>query len=148
MILTKTLICNSKAETFSDRHKGHQKKAKTCFSTAKFYTRYSLIHCQNSSTKCKDHFEDIKMFYAVGFNIDDVNGTKRLVSTSAKENMFMFEKYDEGNINKMNLQGKNMYHTKVTTMISCLIQLKYDLMISSLDNVSVYPEFESCRGVW
>ena len=47
----------------------------------------------------------------------------------------------------MNLRGRIMWDMKAATMIFYIIELVYDIMISSNDNVSVDPGFESCHGV-
>ena len=48
----------------------------------------------------------------------------------------------------MNLRGRSMFDTKAVTIISYLIELVYNIMISSIDNVSVNPGFESYHGMW
>ena len=87
------------------------------------------------------------MYRAVVFNNENTDVIKRLVNTKDGA-MFIFDKHDEVRINKINLRGRSMWDTKATTTISYLAELSYDIMISSIDNVSVNPGFESCHGVW
>ena len=87
------------------------------------------------------------MYRAVVFDHNNTDVIKLLVNTK-DDAMFIFDKYDEGKINKMNLRGRSMWDTDATTMISYFAEIAYDVMISPIDNVSMNPGFESCHGVW
>ena len=70
------------------------------------------------------------------------------MNTVVSDQMFAFEKYDECKINKMNMRGRSIWDTKVTTMISYLVEIIYNILILPINNVSVNPGFESCHGIW
>ena len=140
-------IRSRKADNCCKRYEDHWKKTTDCFTTGKFYMRYPSKARNGTVAGRNGSFEDLKMYRAIGFVADDIGTLKRMVETD-EGGMFVFDKYDVTKINKMNLRGRSMWDKKATTMISYLIELVYDIMISPIDNVSVNPGFESCHGVW
>ena len=80
--------------------------------------------------------------------IDIDNVPNSLTSDVNNCGIFAFTQKEKNRINNLNLRGRPNFKMKAVDMIAYLIELSYDLSISSVDNVSDNPGFESVIGVW
>ena len=135
--------------SFLDRHKEHKKKASQSEATSRFYLRYpSVTKSNDMSYSRRGYFDNIKQCVALGLDIDMDKVPNSLTSDVNNGGIFAFTQKQQKRINNLNLRGRPNFKMKAVDMIAYLIELSYDLSISSVDNVSDNPGFESVIGVW
>ena len=91
-------------------------------------------------------FEDLQQYCALGFNRSN-DSHKKLCSVGEDALCHWAEDVLE-KVEKTNFRGATSLQDKQLHVVGYLIELVYDLAISSQDNVSESPGFETPLGTW
>ena len=88
------------------------------------------------------------MYVAQGWNLNDNEVEKEITGEYNNGGLFIYSDEEKERIHKLNMRGRATSALKTNDMVAYLIELGYDLALSSTDNVSENPGFESCLGIW
>ena len=134
---------------FMKRHMEHQKMAGSDQPTSIFYFRYPTMESTLSqSPSRKGYFDNLIQYVAIGFDIDNVEISKKLTTVLEDGGIFTFNEFEIKMINQMNMRGRATLMLKKIDLIAYLCEIVYDISISPIDNVSTNPGFESCLGIF
>ena len=96
----------------------------------------------------RGYFEDLDQYNGIGFNRDNKEGIGYITNVQKENGIFYWSNNVIEKIEKANLYSCNGLVEKQLVMVGFLLELGYDLMINSDDNVSKIPGFEPCLGIF
>ena len=96
----------------------------------------------------RGYFEDLDQYNIIGFNRDNKEGIGYITNVQKENGIFYWSNNVIEKIEKANLYSCNGLVEKQLVMVGFLLELGYDLMINSDDNVSKSPGFEPCLGIF
>jgi hypothetical protein len=137
--------------TFSKRHAEHRKEARSIkgkYNTSNFYSCYpsnELVEDTNNSRR-RGFFENLVQYCGVGFNRD--GDTAAIVLENEDDGIFTWSDDVIKRVESLRLSTCTELQDKKLNMVGFLLELGYDLMINSNDNVSESPGFEPCLGIF
>jgi hypothetical protein len=137
--------------TFRKRHAEHKHEARSAkgkYSKSNFYSCYpsnELVGDSNNSRR-RGFFENLVQYCGVGFDRD--GDTTAIVSENEDDGIFTWSDDVVKRVESLRLSTCTELQDKKLNMVGFLLELGYDLMINSDDNVSESPGFEPCLGIF
>lgn len=116
----------------------------SCFYTS-FPSKKSMI---DTSKFRRGYREDLLLFVGAAFDRKDASQVSNLCDTNTDTGLLNWPQDTISHINKVNFPGCFTLQDKQLHMVGYVIELFYDLLISTSDNVSSSPGFETCIGVF
>ena len=133
-----------------DRGSEHHSKAKKLELTSKFYRSYpsSQINSTNEEATSLQlgNFEDLDQYCLLGFRRCDQS--HQHPHSTGEEGFFCWPKGSLEKIKKTNFRGATTLEDKQLHMVGYMLELVCGLALSSDDNVSESPSFETPLGGW
>jgi len=139
-----------------DRHEEHKKSASNGGGGSKLYTEYPAKDSSRAQLArrnkvrpypWKAYFEDLALFCGMGFVCSETVEQYLAVDNedsepSARKGIFSWSKQTIDALNKWEKDGETTLRDKQLHMVTYLLELMYDLMLSTDWNVSTQPGFE------
>lgn len=124
-------------------------KAQADHTTSRFYLRCPTKNSvRTTSSSCKGYFENLIQFVAIGFDVG-IDQTNEMISNNFEDGgIFIYNENESKKINASNKAGRSTTALTRIDAIAYLIELAYDLSISSINNVSRNLGFESCLNIY
>jgi len=137
--------------SFASRDAEHYSNSKKKDCSSNFYNLYPSIENQATeeekvSSLQVGYFEDLQQHCALGFHREN-ESHKKLYSVG-EDGVCSWTKDVLEKVDKTNFKGATSLQDKQLHIVGYLIELVYDLAISSKENVSESPGFETPLGAW
>jgi hypothetical protein len=132
---------------FGIRGKEHKENAKNSNSTSKFYRTFPSVEAQVPDNQLQlGFFEDLEQYCALGFCRE--HESHRSLYQKSSDGIFIWSDEMLHRIGGVNFRGAKVLADKQLHMVGYLIELCYDLALSSEQNVSESAGCETPLGVF
>jgi hypothetical protein len=138
---------NVTSRGFGIRGKEHNENSKNSNLTSKFYRTFPSVDAPVPDSQLQlGFFEDLEQYCALGFSRQDKS--HQSLYTTTGDGIFLWSDVMLHRIGEIKFPGAKVLADKQLHMVGYMIELCYDLALSSDHNISESAGFETPLGFW